>query len=341
MALTARRLGTNCGLRVSPLCLGTMNFGPETTEPDSHAIMDRALDLGINFFDTANVYGRKFWSDAGVTGRAGITEEIIGRWFATGGGRRERTVLATKCYGGMQLDEGHDPDRDPGLSHRRIVLDCEASLRRLRTEYIDLYQMHHIDRECPLEEVFEAFDVLKRQGKVLSMGSSNFAGWDVARYGEVARRLGTPGLVSEQSVYSLVNRAIEAEVLPACRAYGVGVIPWSPLGGGLLGGVLARAQGEGSRRGVSRVQDQLARHRASVERYEAFCRELGEAPAIVALAWLLHNPVVTAPIIGPRTMDQLTGSLRAAELKLGAGAMQALDAIWPGPGGEAPKNYAW
>ena len=341
MTIQHRRLGANSGLRVSPLCLGTMNFGPETEEPDAHAIMDRALDEGVNFFDTANVYGRKFWSDTKVTGYSGLTEEIIGRWFASGGSRRERTVLATKVYGDLQLADGHDPDRVAGLSARKITLHCEESLRRLQTDYIDLYQMHHIDRDCPVDEVFEAFDTLKKQGKVLYMGSSNFAGWDIARYNETTARRGTPGLVSEQSVYSLQNRAIEAEVVPACRHYGLGIIPWSPLAGGLLGGVLEKAKAEGSRRTMSRVQSQVDKHRTALERYEAFCKELGESPAIVALAWLVHNPVVAAPIIGPRTMDQFTQSLRAAELTLSDETLKTLDEIWPGPGGEAPKNYAW
>ncbi len=339
-----RRLGASCGVRISPLCLGTMNFGAITSEKDSWAIMDRALAEGINFFDTANVYGRAFWS-AEHKGQVGLTETVIGNWFAQGGGRRERTVLATKVYGQMQLADGFDPDREGGLSARRIILDCEASLRRLQTDYIDLYQMHHIDRACPVEEVFEAFDALKKKGKVLYMGSSNFAGWDIARYNEAARRLGTPGLVSEQSIYSLRVRAIEAEVVPACREYGVGIIPWSPLGGGLLGGVLgkdaSRDASQGSRRTGPRINEALDKCRAQVEQYEALCRELGESPANVALAWLLHNPVVTAPIIGPRTMDQFTGCLRAIELKLDEATLQRLDGIWPGPGGEAPKHYAW
>lgn len=342
MAMRHRRLGANCGVRVSPLCLGTMNFGPVTSEQDAFAIMDRALEEGINFFDTANVYGRKVWNPGETVGHPGLTEEIIGRWFAQGGGRRERVVLATKVYGGMQIGAGHDPDREPGLSARKIILSCEESLRRLRADAIDLYQMHHIDRDCPVEEVFEAFDTLKKQGKAVYTGSSNFAGWDIARYGEFARRAGVPGLVSEQSVYSLQNRAIEAEVVPACRHYGLGIIPWSPLGGGLLGGIIEKTkEREGGRRGEERMQGILGRHRERVERYEALCRELGESPAVVALAWLLHNPVVTAPIIGPRTVEQLASALRAAELKLSDETLARLDEIWPGPGGEAPKNYAW
>ena len=336
-----RRLGPNCGVRVSPLCLGTMNFGGATPEAESFAIMDRALADGINFFDSANVYGRTHWNEE-HQGHAGLTEEVIGRWFAQGGGRRQRVVLATKVYGNMPIEPGFDPDREGGLSARRIILDCEASLKRLQTDYIDLYQMHHIDRLCPVEEIFEAFATLKQQGKVIYMGSSNFAGWDIARYNETAHRLGQPGLVSEQSVYSLKNRAIESEVVPACRAYGLGILPWSPLSSGVLAGSTLKSESDGARRSSPRVQTQLDdATRSRINAYEGLCKELGHAPATVALAWLLHNPVVTAPIIGPRTMEQFTSALSAIELKLDEATLKQLDEIWPGPGGEAPKNYAW
>ncbi len=319
------RLGRT-GLRVSRLCLGTMNFGPYTTEPDSHAIMDKALELGLNFFDTANVYGWK-------TGE-GITEQIIGRWLAQGGGRREKVVLATKVYGKM----GGGPN-DQHLSARHIREACEGSLRRLKTDHIDLYQMHHIDRETPWDEVWQAMELLVQQGKVLYVGSSNFAGWQIAQAAEAAARRGFLGLVSEQSLYNLTMRTIELEVVPACRAYGVGIIPWSPLASGALGGVLGD-RGKG-RRSRDLVAQKLEKHRPQIEAYEKLCRQLGHEPADVALAWTLHNPVVTAPIIGPRTMDQLTGSLRALEIVFDEGALRRLDEIWPGPGGEAPEAYAW
>jgi aryl-alcohol dehydrogenase-like predicted oxidoreductase len=317
------------GLRVSRLCLGTMNFGPQTSEQDSAAIMDRALELGINFFDTANRYGQM----AG-TGRVGATEEIIGRWFARGGGRRERVVLATKLYGAM----GDWPNENK-LSALNIRRACDASLRRLQTDYIDVYQMHHIDRETPWEEIWQAMEQLVYQGKILYVGSSNFAGWHITRANEVARSRHFMGLVSEQSLYNLNARMVELEVIPACEAYGVGLIPWSPLGGGLLGGALQKVEegrraSEGSRRAVEE-------NRAKLEAYEGLCRELGEQPADVALAWLLHNPVVTAPIIGPRTTEQLKGSLRALEIKLGEETLKKLDQIFPGPGGPAPEAYAW
>jgi len=319
------RLGRTA-LKVSRLCLGTMNFGPLTNEADSFAIMDKALELGINFYDTANVYGWKLGE--------GITEKIVGRWLAQGGGRREKVVLATKVYNRM----GEWPN-ESRLSALHIRKACEASLRRLQTDYIDLYQMHHIDRSAPWEEIWQAMEILVQQGKILYDGSSNFAGWHITQAQEAAKARHFMGLVSEQSLYNLSARTIELEVLPACEAYGLGVVPYSPLGGGLLGGVLEKAK-EG-RRANEDLQKELEERRPQVEKYEALCKELNERPADLALAWLLKNPVVTAPITGPRTLDQLTGSLRALEIKLSDETLKKLDEIWPGPGGGAPEAYAW
>jgi aryl-alcohol dehydrogenase-like predicted oxidoreductase len=317
-----RHLGRT-GLRVSPLCLGTMNFGPQTSEEDSFAVMDAAHEAGLNFFDTADVYG---WQ----TGE-GVTEKIIGRWFAQGGGRREKTVIATKLYGGMG-----DWPNETFLSALAIRRKCEASLKRLQTDHLDLYQMHHIDRSAPWDELWEAFDVLKTQGKILYVGSSNFPGWGIAQANERAPRV---GLVSEQSLYNLLARTVELEVLPACEAYGLGVIPWSPLAQGLLGGIL-RKQKEG-RSAADHVQELLTKHRPALELWEAFCDERGEDPAAVGLAWLLHQKAVTAPIIGPRTGAQLTSSLAALDITLDEAALKRLDEIFPGPGGPAPEAYAW
>ncbi|MGH2749602.1 MAG: aldo/keto reductase [Actinomycetota bacterium] len=314
------------GLQVSRLCLGTMNFGPETTENDSHTIMDRAHELGINFFDTANVYG---WKKG-----EGLTEQIVGRWFAKGDGRRERTVLATKLYGSMS-----DWPNDTFLSARNIRHACDASLTRLQTDYIDLYQMHHIDRATPWDEIWEAMEVLRAQGKILYVGSSNFAGWHIAKAQEAATRRNFMGLVSEQSIYNLATRQIELEVIPACEDYGLGLIPWSPLHGGMLAGVL-RKEKEGSRRLSGRSKDGLEEHRSQIDAYEKFCADLGDEPANVGLAWLLHRPVVTAPIIGPRTREQLEASQRALEISLGDDELNRLDAIWPGHK-TAPEDYAW
>ena len=314
------------GLKVSRLCLGTMNFGPLTEEEDSHAIMDKALEAGINFFDTANVYGWK-------TGE-GITEKIVGRWLAQGGGRREQIVLATKVYGRM----GEGPN-DRRLSAYHIRKACEDSLRRLQTDHIDLYQMHHIDREAPWEEIWQAMEQLVREGKVLYVGSSNFAGWHIAQAQCTAKERGLMGLVSEQSLYNLNDRMIELEVIPACRHYGLGLIPYSPLAGGMLAGALQK-ESEG-RRTSENIQKEIEKHQSQLRAYEAFCREIHEEPANVALAWMLHNPVVTAPIIGPRTMEQLSGSLKALEITLTDEHVVRLNEMWPGPGGEAPEAYAW
>jgi aryl-alcohol dehydrogenase-like predicted oxidoreductase len=327
-----------------------MNFGPRTSEKDAFAIMDKTLELGINFFDTANAYGSKDFE--------GETEQIVGRWLAQGGERRDRIALATKVY----LPTSLEPN-DRGLSAYHIRKACEDSLRRLQTDHIDLYQMHHIDRGEPStndkrywnlpdrgyywpshlrretlwEETWQAMELLVQQGKVIYVGSSNFAGWHIARANEKAASRNFLGLVSEQCLYNLKDRAVELEVLPACRAYGLGVIPWSPLAGGLLAGT-PRGEDKGRR---SRLSEEFQANQSKLEAYQALCQELGEKEADVALAWLLQNPVVTGPIIGPRTVKQLTSSLRAFEIHLDEAALTKLDEIWPGPGGEAPEAFAW
>jgi aryl-alcohol dehydrogenase-like predicted oxidoreductase len=312
------------GLTVSRLCLGTMNFGPQTSEIDSHSIMDSAHERGINFFDTANRYGTT----------PGETEQILGRYFAKGGARREKTVLATKLYGEMG-----DWPNEGKLSALNIRRALDASLRRLQTDYIDLYQFHHIDRDTPWDEIWQAIDVAITQGKILYAGSSNFAGWHIATAQEAARKRNSVGLVSEQSLYNLITRDLEVEVLPAAQANGLGVIPWSPLQGGLLGGVLKK-QNEGKRRLEGRAAESLDKMRGQIEQYEAFADELGHAPGDVALAWLLHQPAVTAPIVGPRTQEQLDSAIRALDVKLDAAALAKLDEIFPGKK-PAPENYAW
>ena len=311
------------GLKVSRLCLGTMNFGPQTSESDSFAVMDRALELGINFWDTADVYGGKKGE--------GVTENIIGRYFAQGGGRREKVVLATKVYGDM----GDWPNTSR-LSALHIRQACDASLKRLQTDYLDLYQMHHIWREAPWAEVWQAMELLVAQGKVIYVGSSNFAGWHIAQANEIAKKRNFLGLVSEQSLYNLNARVVERDLIPACESYGLGLIPWSPLGGGLLGGVLDKPS-EGRRAGMDK---QIEDNRSKLEPWEALCKEMGEKPADVALAWLLSNKVVTAPIIGPRTLEQLDGSLRAQDITLDDEVLKKIDGIFPGfrP---SPEGYAW
>jgi aryl-alcohol dehydrogenase-like predicted oxidoreductase len=289
--------------------------------------MDHAIEVGINFFDTANVYG---WG-----ANKGRTEKIIGTWLAQGGGRRDRMVLATKVYGAM-YDGAPNGGR---LSAYHIRRACDDSLRRLQTDRIDLYQMHHVDRDTPWDEIWQAMEILIQQGKVLYVGSSNFAAWNIVQSIEIARQRHLLGLVSEQSHYNLMTRTVELEVVPACRAYGVGLIPWSPLGGGLLGGVLAKAAA--GRRADERIQKLVAKHRPQLESYEKLCTEIGQKPADVGLAWLLNMPGVTAPIVGPRTMEQLDDAVASEKMKLDADVMKKLDVIWPGPGGQAPEAYAW
>lgn len=312
-------------LKVSRLCLGTMNFGPQTSEEDSYRIMDRALDLGINFFDTANVYG---WKKG-----EGVTEQIIGRWFALGESRRAKCVLATKVYGDM--GDWPNTSRLSKLHMRRALDD---SLHRLKTDFIDLYQFHHVWRESTWDEIWEFCEGAVQQGKVLYVGSSNFAGWHITQANEAAKRRNFLGLVSEQSIYHLLRRQIEMEVLPACEAYGVGVIPWSPLAGGLLGGVLEKA--EKGRRASENMQKEIEKHRPKIEAWESLCRELEEQPADVALAWMLQDRRITAPIIGPRTLEQLEGSLRALEIKLSEQINGRLNEIFPGFK-TSPEAYAW
>ncbi|MFI6686151.1 aldo/keto reductase [Streptomyces sp. NPDC050485] len=321
------------GLQVSRIVLGTMNFGPQTDEAASHAIMDAALSAGINFFDTANVYG---WGE-----NKGRTEEIIGSWFAQGGGRRDKTVLATKLNGNMAAGEPW-PNHHK-LSAVNIRRSVEASLQRLGTDRIDVYQFHHVDRLTPFEEIWQAIDVLITQGKILYAGSSNFPGYKIAQANELAARTGRLGLVSEQCLYNLAERRAEMEVVPAAREYGLGVIPWSPLHGGMLGGILRKErEGAGSRSkggiAAQSLADPAVRNR--VQAYEDLLAKHDLDPGETALAWLLSRPGVTGPIVGPRTAEQLDAAVRAVELDLSGEVLTALDEIFPGPG-PSPEAFAW
>ncbi len=311
------------GLSVSRLCLGTMNFGPETTESDSFAIMDRALELGINFFDTADVYG---WKKG-----EGITECIIGKWFAQGGGRREKVVLATKFYG--EMADWPNNGKVSALHMRRA---CEGSLKRLQTDYIDLYQMHHIGRETTWEETWGAYELLAAQGKTIYAGSSNFAGWHIAQANESAAKRGQLGLISEQSKYSLLERSIEMEVVPSCMNYGLGIIPWSPLASGILAGPPA----ESGRRAGGYAKELYEKHQNKLDSWYELCKEMGEQPANVALAWMLTRPGIASPIIGPRTIEQLNDTMKVLEIKLDQTALDKIEAIFPGYK-TAPEHYAW
>ncbi len=314
------------GLQVSRLCLGTMNFGSFTSDSDSFLIMDESLNLGINFFDTANVYG----NEKGV----GYTESLIGKWFAQGGGRRDKIVLATKVHNRM----GNGVN-DQKLSACHIKKACEDSLKRLQTDHIDLYQMHHVDRDTPWEEIWQAMQQLIQEGKIIYTGSSNFAAWNIVEANYKAKEKGLFGLVSEQSIYSLLNRHIELEVIPACKAQGVSIIPWSPLGGGILGGIIKKQFSGRTRRGE--LDNKVQKMKNQLESYEKLCEDLEETPANVALAWMLKNETIASPIIGPRTIEQVREILRAVEIKLDDATMKKLDEIWPGPGNQAPEAYAW
>ncbi len=317
------------GLKVSRLCLGTVNFGQVTDEKEAFRIMDAALDAGINFFDTANHY-----PDFVNCGR---TEEFMGRWFAQGGERREKVVLATKVYQPMK-DPLDGPNDAPGLSKYIIRRHVEGSLRRLQTDHIDLYQMHHIDRRAAWDEVWEAFEILVQQGKISYVGSSNFPGWCLARAQAEAKARHFLGLVSEQHRYSLLCRLPELEVLPAAEALGIGVLAYSSLSGGLLGGSALDPEA-GSR--TEQMREAVDGHRDKLVAFAGLCNELGESEATVAMAWVLAQPAMTSVVIGPRTAEQVGSALRTVEIGLDDAAMAKLNEIFPGPGGAAPEAYAW
>lgn len=320
------------GLKVSRLALGTMNFGELTDEKTAFEIMDKALEAGINLFDTADVYGGLQTPD--MEKGFGTSEEIVGRWLAQDPSRRDKIVLATKLYQPMETGPN-----DRGLSAYHIRRAVQASLERLQTDHIDLYQMHHVDRNTPWEEIWQGMEQLIHEGKITYVGSSNFAGWDIATAQQIANHRQTLGLASEQSLYNLTNRAIEAELIPALRYYQIGLLVWSPIGMGVLGGTFDRSTS--GRRSMDFIQERIQVHEKQLEAFYQLCDELGEEPAVIALAWLLHQPIVTAPVIGPRTVEQLEMSLKALEVKLSEATLKRLDEIFPGPGAEAPVNYAW
>lgn len=329
-----RRLGRTA-LSVGPLAVGTVNFGWLTNEEDSFAILDASLEQGLNLIDTSNNYN------------AGITESLLGRYFSTGS-KREQIVLATKCFSPPNEFGSKDPVKasgswvgpnQRGLSAKHIVEACNASLKRLNTDYIDLYQMHHVDRTAPFEEIWQAYETLIAQGKVIYVGTSNYAGWQIAKACESAKPRHFLGPVSEQSVYSLLNRTVELEVIPACRDYGLGFIPYSPLGGGLLAAAGGAAEdGKRSRGLLNGASDAQKQQLAD---YAAICTELGEHPADVAIAWVASNPDVTSPIIGPRTLSQLESALRGVAMVIPEEFRVRIEKLFPGPGGEAPEAYAW
>ncbi len=322
------------GMKVSRLCLGTMNFGPKTEEKEAFAIMDRALEAGINYFDTANSYGK-----GGDTGYYGLTEEMIGNWFSLGGKRREKVVLATKVYDEIE-DENDGPNGGRGLSAYKIRRHMEGSLKRLKTDHVELYQMHHIDRNVTWDELWGTMEMLVNEGKAYYIGSSNFAGHHIAYAQAMAEKRNFLGLICEQHKYSLLNRIPELEVIPAAKAHGLGVVAWGPLGGGMLSGHVLNGETQNGR--TAGMAAGLSEEKKNqLKEFHKLCEEMGEKDANVALAWLLSNSAVTAPIIGPRTVSQLNDALRAVEIEMTEDVLKRLDEIFPGPGGEAPEAYAW
>ena len=325
-------------MAVSRVCLGTMHFGSRTSEEDSFAIMDRALEMGINFWDTADVYGGG--------GNRGGSEAIIGKYFQARPGSREKVVLATKVYNKMTDEDW--PNSGSGISTYRVRQHVEDSLRRLQTDHIDLYQVHHIDRSVTPEEFWGTFDRLVDDGKVLYMGSSNFPGWGLAQHQLQALQRGSLGLVSEQTMYNLLCRYPELEVLPAAEAFGIGVIPYMPLAGGLLTGKTASVEGSRTHQVENEYGIFLGETNQRMADFSALCQEIGEPEHVVAIAWTLAQPAIPSAIVGIRTLQHLEGMDRAAELELDAATLARLDEIFPISQGRplrtsqpAPEAYAW
>lgn len=315
-----RNLGRT-GVKVSPLCLGAMNFGMATEEKESIEIIDAAIDAGINFIDTANVYSR------------GVSEEIVGKALAQNG-KRDRIVLATKVYGRMHDD---DPNAQWG-TRRHIIEQCEASLRRLKTEHIDLYQIHRPNHEYPIDETLRALDDLIRAGKVRYAGTSTFAAWQIVESLWVSKEYGLNRFVCEQPPYNLLDRRVERELIPMAQTYGIGIIPWSPLASGRFSGKYTRGEPapEGTRlhRVIQDSEQTMDDFMTPgmwdvVEGVAALVEEKGVAVSELALAWVVQQPGVTSPIIGPRTLAHLEGNLRALEVEFSDEDLQRIDALIP------------
>ena len=312
------------GVQVSRLCLGCMNFGDDANETDSIAMIHAAMDAGINFLDTANVYSR------------GISEEVTGKALAEGN-RRDKVFLATKFYNRMADD---DPNAWGG--HRfHILREVENSLRRLKTDHIDLYQMHRPQPSIPIDETLRALDDLIRSGKVRYIGTSTFGAWQIVESLWASKEYGLNRFVCEQMPYNLLDRRVERELLPMCRTYGIATIPWAPLAGGLLSGKYATQNRPADARYALRSapfgrDNDVALQK--VERFTQYCQERGTVPAQFATAWVLSQEGVTAPIIGPRTMEQLTDYLAAESMTITPEDCQQMDTLFP-PGTHVSEYY--
>ena len=325
-------------MTVSKVCLGTMHFGDRTSEEEAFNIMDKALDMGINFFDTANVYGGD--------GNRGGSETIIGKWMKARG-TRDDIVLATKVYNPMIRDR-FVPNEERGISTYKVRKQVQDSLTRLQTDRIDLYQVHHIDRRVTPEEFWGTFERLINDGKVLYMGASNFSGWGLAAHQMQALQRGGMGFISEQTMYSLLCRYPELEVLPAAEAFGIGLIPYMPLAGGLLTGKKQSVEGSRTAQVEGEYGVELGESNQQMAAFSALCQELGEKEHVVAIAWTLAQPAVDSPIVGVRTVAHLDGLDRATELQLGDDVLEQLDEIFDINKGRplrvsrpAPEAYAW
>lgn len=314
------------GMQVSVQCLGCMNFGGVTTEADGMAMIDHAIERGINFLDTANVYHR------------GKSEQVVGKALQRNG-KRGRIVLATKVHGKMDDDDPNASDN----GRRHIIEQCEASLRRLQTDYIDLYQIHRPSSHIPIDETLRALDDLVRSGKVRFIGTSTFAAWQVMESLWVSKELGLNRFVSEQPPYHLLDRRIERELVPLALTYGIGLIPWSPLAGGFLTGKYQRGEDRLKDARLSEDNEWANRHfidRAFdvLEAVQALAAEKGCNAGQFALAWCAQQPGITSPIIGPRTMPQLDDNLGALDVKITDEDRARIDALIP-PGTEVVSYY--
>lgn len=318
------------GIRVSPLCLGTMMFGGRTSLDDSCIIIDRAIDAGINFLDTANVYS------------TGKSEQVVGEALKRNG-HRHHIVLATKVHGNMHKDDPLDPNKW-GNSRRGIIEQCDASLKRLGTDWIDLYQIHRPHPDCAIDETLRALDDLVRAGKVRYIGCSTYAAWQLVESLWVSEKLGLNRFVTEQPPYNLLDRRIERELIPAAQTFGLGLIPWSPLAGGFLTGKYRRGAtgNEGGRfsDGSHGRADMLSNDRAFdvIEGLEKIAQAKGCSLADLSLAWCMNQPGITSPIIGPRTLQQLEDNLKAVDVTLTDDDRQAIDQISP-PGSMTSPFY--
>ena len=300
------------GVRVSELCLGAMTFGNEADEQASAAIMNRAVEAGVNFLDTANVYN------------GGLSEEIIGRWI---GPHREDIVLATKAH----TPTGPGPN-ERGSSRRNVTLAVEKSLRRLQTDWIDILYLHLWDEDCALEESMAALNTLVEQGKILYPAVSNYAAWQTVEALRVCERRNFAPITTIQPMYNLVKRQAEVEILPMAQAQGLAVCPYSPMGAGLLSGKYLR--GETGRIDVNEMYKKRygdPDYPEISKRFIAHAQERGDSPAALAVAWVMSHPAVTSPIIGARNVEQLEGGLAAAGIKLSAEERGAISALSPEP----------